>query len=115
MTITRDDLKRLHTRQLLNALRDVRTQISQANHSFRQMDEQRPITTFLSEVEVCTDENSVVEAYLLGRTHDEGSEVTVVDLKAELATREHVPNKQEAKEIRRKKAQANRGQGRRNR
>ena len=38
--------------------------------------------------------------------------ITIADLKAELATREHVPNKQEAKVLRRKKNQQNRRKGR---
>ncbi len=44
-----------------------------------------------------------------------GGEFTVAEVKAELATREHVPNKQEAKEIRRARAKRGRNRGRRDR
>jgi len=46
---------------------------------------------------------NTVRAY--GNYPDDFYNFSVEELKAELATREHVPNKQEAKELRRKKAQ----------
>jgi hypothetical protein len=42
-------------------------------------------------------------------------EVTIADLKNELATREHVPNKKEAKQLRKKKIKESVGKGRRDR
>lgn len=46
---------------------------------------------------------NAVRAY--GASFDDFYSFTVEELKAELATREHIPNKQEAKELRRKRAQ----------
>lgn len=60
-------------------------------------------------------EQARVDPLVLGYDEYTRVDVTVAELKAELSTREHVPNKQESKALRKAKQQRNRQKGRRDR
>jgi|ERR1039457_2895310 hypothetical protein len=119
--ITAAILKNIHTKVLLKALRSTRAHQSHTNKIIAQEafdDEWRDATD--DDVEArgtpflnLKDTESIVDAYLLGYVYDDHtpSSITVAQLKSELATREHVPNKLEAKEIRKKKALAGKNKG----
>lgn len=111
-------LKQLHTRKLLKVLR--KTCVSQEQldawyldvyGGFEDLAEKAGFTPVKSEYE----KRANIPAEVFGFEDWVQSEVTLADLKAELATRPHVPNKIEAREIRKAKNKKNRGKGRRNR
>lgn len=114
-TYTLKVLGQLPTPVLLKALRMTRAHVSRVNklvdelHSLREM----PV---LPGDRIEDDDNILVEAWLLGGGfHCDSSTVTINQLKAELAKRPHVPNKQESKAIRKAKQENNRRKGRRDR
>jgi hypothetical protein len=82
-------LKGRHTKQLMN----LREQIYAVNNECGDLPEAQHMT------------------YNVGEKHEQRL-VTLNQVKAELATREHVPNKQEAKRIRQDRAHTNRNPGR---
>jgi hypothetical protein len=109
MIIKPSDLKKIHTKVLLNALRSAR-----ANE-----DNQEKIVNNIISIRGYTigfyqrgcdrvklhkrpDEDIIIDI------DHSGGKVSVAELKAELAMREHVPNKIEAKKIRQDKAHAKR-------
>jgi hypothetical protein len=119
MIIVAEDMKRLHTRVLLKALRMTRMRNSSEFQLLESIRVARGIPfrdlESITE-EMMTDHARVVEAYLLGGIYGQTeSAVTVEQLKAELATREHIPNKQESIALRKAKQQAGRNKGRRDR
>lgn len=98
MIITKDNLSTLSTRQLLEALREIRAVVS--------LQTKWGLFTTSSELE---DEHiSVNVQHLAGDPRD----VSIKDLKEELAKREHVPNKQESIELRKAKNLRGRQKGR---
>lgn len=109
MTITANVLSKLHTKVLLNALQSARRTQSHLATIIDRIVEERG----LAHVEQPTEGLAPVEAIDLGDCWGEPCTVTIAELKAELAKRPHVPNKQEAKAIRQAKAQANKNKGRR--
>lgn len=86
------DLTQVHTKQLLNGLRSFRAAESRAQE-MGWYDEVR------------TGPSHVSKEFLGFKSTDKVIEPTLAEVKAELATREHVPNKQEAKKIRQERAQ----------
>ncbi len=116
--IQKEMMKGMKTRHLLKALRKccvsqeqldawaslVRTQLPE-------LSEEMAPTINKAEYE----KQARVPARAFGYEDYVGCDVSIADLKAELSTREHVPNKIEAKVLRREKNKRNRGKGRRNR
>lgn len=108
------DLAQLHTRQLLKALRMTRARNSctfalvDSISSLRSPDGERPRVT----AEEIDARRPFVDGDLLGLPYGERTEVTVEQLKAELAKRPHVPNKQESQALRRAKNLRGRQRGR---
>jgi hypothetical protein len=113
--ITKDTLAKLHTRVLLKALR-----LSCASEQqLWKINEDRAaiglpaLEAFASKERYY--QQAFVEPRALGLEEGTRIDVTIAELKAELATRPHVPNKQESKAIRKAKALDNRNRGRRDR
>ena len=100
-TIDKELLKVLHTKQLLRALRKCCVDQHMLNLWYPPDGE---LSKFRDK-ELFEREHTAA-ATCFGYEDYVGSSITIADLKAELATREHVPNKVEAKEIRRAKAKA---------
>ncbi len=105
------DLPRLHTRQLLRALRTVRAQQHNMLRILKEVLAARNITD-LSDASWL---ESMVPAYLLGGTYEEHTTVTVGQLKDELSRRPHVPNKREGRRLRQKAALMGRARGKKDR
>lgn len=95
------DLKKYHTRHLLNALQEFRV-YNTVSQMYDYYSEQEIYTTGPNFY--CGKRDGEFIVYLDHMTDP----VTEDELKAELATREHIPNKIEAKELRRVKAKAQR-------
>lgn len=115
MTITAENLKSLHTKVLLKALRRSGiddTQLVRLRSDTRTLGLPEDPTLRSKE---SLYERSLVHAWDLGFDKYTQSEVTVAQLKAELATRPHIPNKIESKALRKAKAQSNRQKGRKDR
>lgn len=122
MTITADVLPRFHTKQLLNALRRSGVAQSQLNEWFTVMYDEdleyaRRMHPGFSNNKEKYYEHSRVPASALGYPDPDYiySEITVAQLKAELAKRPHVLNKPEGKAARRAAAKMGRSRGRRDR
>lgn len=96
MIITASHLEKLHTKVLLRALRLTRD-VPYWWYEERKTD------------------LDVVSPFLIGGSYMDESTVTVSQLKDELAKRPHVPNKQEGRLARRKRAKQGRQRGRRDR
>lgn len=116
--ITAKHLKNIHTKVLLRALRQTRARNSSEIRLLESIADARGIK--FSELHSVTDEmlddyRRIVDAYSLGANFLEPSSVTITQLKAELATREHVPNKKESVVLRKAKQKAGRNKGRRDR
>lgn len=109
--INESNLKQLHVRVLLKALRLVRAQ----QHGMRKIFEHVFNVRAAREMTIPTPATTLVPACFLGSVYEEESSVTIEQLKAELATRPHVPNKVEAKFHRRKAAKTARRRGRKDR
>lgn len=105
------DLPALHTRRLLKAFRVVRAQ----QHSMLRILHEVLASRGVHDMADPGWLGSTVPAYLLGGTYEELSTVTVGQLKAELAGRPHVPNKQESRELRRRRALKGSSRGKRDR
>lgn len=97
------DLSKVPTRRLLHALNFVRTDKGQVEKIHEQRAELGEPWMWEWTKDYWDANNST--GYL-------GPEVTAAQLKEELAKREHVPNKQEGKELRRQKAKQGRQKGR---
>lgn len=114
-TYTSKVLGQLPTALLLMALRMTRAHVSRANKLIDEVHAMRGLPVIPSD-KAEDDDSILVEAWLLGGSfHCDNSVVTVNQLKAELAKRPHVPNKQESKAIRKAKQENNRRKGRRDR
>src|SRR5579885_154067 len=112
MTVTVADLKRMHTRALLKALRLSCTsdeQVQQVNDD-RMAANMWPLDDYTSKDAYYG--LAYVPAPALGLDDSARVDVTIAQLKAELATRGHVPNKQESKALRKAKQLRNRQKGR---
>lgn len=105
------DLPRLHTRQLLLAFRSARAQ----QHNMLQILREVLAVRGIRDLADGSWLNSTVTADLLGGTYEEHSTVTVGQLKAELSSRPHVPNKQESRLLRQRAARMGRTKGKRDR
>lgn len=110
--LTVDDLRRFGTRQLLRALR--RSCASDEQIEKINVDRAWALRPSL---EAYADkatyyEHTQVDARTLGYRE---TTVTIAQLKAELARRPHVPNKREARKVRRQKAEQGKDKGRRDR
>lgn len=116
--IKKEMLKDMKTRHLLKALRKSCVTQEQLDAWYATVKSELPE---LSEEMKPTinkadyERSTRVPARAFGYEDYVGCDVTIADLKAELSTREHVPNKIEAKVLRREKNKKNRGKGRRNR
>jgi hypothetical protein len=105
-------LKSLHTKQLLKALRKSCVAQEQLDARYFEFHDGDPDVARMHNVEPGSYnkdayyKNHAVAATCFGYDDYIGSTITVADLKAELAIREHVPNKIEAKKIRQEKAKA---------
>lgn len=115
MSITAADLKRFDTRVLLRALR-----LSCASdQQLQKINDDRatfglpPIDAFTSKEKYY--EQAYVESRAFGYPDYFPIEITIAQLKNELATRGHVPNKQESIELRKAKQLRNSQKGRRDR
>ena len=109
MTYTEAILPSLKTRQLLNALRKTRAFASRLHGTLDRILEMRD----LPPADRGDVDQGIVDAWLLGgEFYSDTSEITVAQLKAELAKREHVPNKQESIELRKAKNLRGRQKGR---
>lgn len=109
----RVDLTKLHTRQLLRALRMTRARNSctfalvDSILSTRAADAHGRITA--EEIDAG---RPFIDGDLLGLPYGTPTTVTIEELKAELAKRPHVPNKQESQALRRAKNLRGRQKGR---
>lgn len=103
MIITKEYLKSLHTKQLLNALRRCCVNQEQLDEAFDNADDRDSRELTNKQLFECT---HAVPVQAFGHDEHEGwtSVVTIAELKQELSTREHVMNKLEVKEARRAKA-----------
>lgn len=109
MKFTEAILPSLHTRQLLKALRMTRAFVSRLHGTLDRILEMRD----LPPADRGPVDQDIVDAWLLGgEFYSDTSEITVAQLKAELAKREHVPNKQESIELRKAKNLRGRQKGR---
>lgn len=110
MKFTEAILPTLNTRHLLKALRMTRAFDSRLHGTIDRILEMRDMPPA---ERVDDDKNIIVDAWLLGGLfHGDTSEITVAQLKVELAKREHVPNKQESIELRKAKNLRGRQKGR---
>ncbi len=116
--IKKEALKDMKTRFLLKALRKCCVSQEQLDSWYAtvkadmpELSEEMKPTINKSDYERKTH----VPARCFGYEDYVGCDVTIADLKAELSTRPHVPNKIESRELRKAKNKANRGKGRRNR
>jgi hypothetical protein len=113
--IDREFLKKLHTKQLFNAMRKCCVSQEQLDYNFDVECDGSMDPEYAKSCGATTNKDEYYKKFVappeaFGYDPREGwtSEVTIADLKAELSIREHVPNKIEAKEIRRAKARAKR-------
>lgn len=112
--IKKEFLKGMKTRFLLKVLRKSCVNQEQLNSWYGWKpapDAPDPVIPLKADYE----KKALVPSFAFGYEDYVESEVTLADLKAELSTREHVPNKIEAKALRKAKNKENRGKGRRNR
>jgi hypothetical protein len=108
-------IKRLHTKLLLKALRQVCVSAEQLNQlNATRTTLELPQDLNLTSIETYNKTHGV-DASAFGYEDYMGSEITIADLKAELALRPHVPNKQESIALRKEKQNRNRKHGRANR
>jgi hypothetical protein len=106
------DLKKIHTKVLLNALRSARAHEDNQERIVNEIMFNRGYKISWNEkkgrdwikLTLRPDKDIIVE--LMNDRYIGESAITVADLKAELDTREHIPNKIEAKAIRQEKARA---------
>jgi len=111
--ITAADLAGLHTKVLLRALRQTTARNSSQHHLIERICDTCGIRPSDVTQEMVVAHRQVVDDDLLGGTYGAGtSTVTVEQLRAELARRLHVPNKQESRILRREKNERGRGRGR---
>jgi hypothetical protein len=107
MTITVDSLKKMHTRALLKALWKECVSDEQYQKYRREcLDRCEPIE-YASKDDYYKKHTVASTSFGYYEEQRIVSKVTVADLKAELALREHVPNKQESKVLRREKQRRN--------
>jgi hypothetical protein len=112
VTVTAAILPKLHTRLLLKALRMTRARGSHMAGIIEDITG----TPYPDQDEVQEEDTvTTVDADLIGGHWEELSEVTIAQLKEELAKREHIPNKPEARQIRQERAAQGRQRGRRDR
>jgi hypothetical protein len=100
-----NDLKKIHTKVLLNMLRSARANESAIAKTTKEILHERGMC--------CGDTNAewqfLPDHKIMITLNSRGNaKVSVAELKAELATREHIPNKPEAKKIRQEKAKQKR-------
>jgi len=115
VSITAKDLKRMHTRVLLKALRyscAFDQQLIKINFD-RAMFMLPPIDAYTSKEKYY--EQAYVQPRAFGYDDYVDVQVTIAELKNELATREHIPNKQESIQLRKAKQLRNSQKGRRDR
>ena len=120
--ITVDTLPNLHTKVLLNALKFVRSRNSCEGRIIDYIRNTRPFgerfTGPVTQEEYdawVQNVSMIVDALYLGGKFNEESTVTICELKAELAKRPHVPNKQESRILRIKRKTQGGRRGRRDR
>lgn len=120
MTITKESLKSYHTKQLLSALRKCCVNQQQLDEWYGPIPEYNDIENVRVREALLQmredfgkyrdkptyEQTRIVDAHCFGLDDCVGSTITIAELKQELATREHVLNKIEAKELRRAKARA---------
>jgi hypothetical protein len=118
MTLTAEMLPKFHTRQLLIALRKCCVSDAGIQNVFERDydgDPEYAKTWGFERDKSKIYAKEIVPPRALGYDDYCGSTITVADLKAELAKRPHVPNKQESKALRQAKAQAGKNKGRKDR
>ena len=114
MTVTAKRLPKLHTKVLLKALQSTRAFSSNIDRIIESVCVERGLNVVEQPSQDELDKKTIVDGFLIGGFYPEESTVTVAQLKAELAKREHVPNKQESIALRKAKQQRNRQKGRKN-
>lgn len=109
-----DVLKTLHTKQLLKVLQSMRVNTWTLDERIGDMLGIDPKELTCEQINTY---HLIVPSWLLGVPREERilSNVTCDDVRAELAKRPHVPNKQESKALRKAKALAGKNKGRRDR
>ena len=114
--ITSRSLPQLHTKVLLRALRMTRARNSSETMLVDSICTARGVKVSDVTESMMSDHARIVAAWLLGGVYGETeSTVTIKQLKAELAKREHVPNKLESIALRKAKQLRGSQKGRKNR